>query len=122
MGKHFQVLEVYWTLEKTGIEIKNEEKISLCPKYVEKIAKEALVSQAWPQKEAEAVGASAEVPNDLMEIQARDYESEDCYLEPISEIFMKKYWELGELKISVFLSQPYSWWISRCKILDHFLP
>jgi hypothetical protein len=107
VGKHFQVLEVYWTLEKTGIEIKNEEKISLCPKYVEKIAKEALVSQAWPQKEAEAVGASAEVPNDLMEIQARDYESEDCYLEPISEIFMKKYWELGELKKSQFF------WVSH---------
>ena len=63
-------------MEKRGIEIKNEEKISLCPKYVEKIAKEALVSQAWPQKEAEAVGASAEVPNDLMEIQARAYQLE----------------------------------------------
>ena len=57
--------------------MKNEEKISLCPKHVEKIAKEALVSQAWPQKEAEAVGESAEVPNDLMEIQARAYELED---------------------------------------------
>ena len=58
-------------------------KISLCPKHVEKIAKEALVSQAWPQKEAEAVGASAEVPNDLMEIQARAYELEDCYWAPL---------------------------------------
>ena len=76
-------MQVNWTLEKTDIEMKNEEKISLCPKHVEKIAKEALVSQAWPQKEAEAVGASAEVPNDLMEIQARAYELEDCYWAPL---------------------------------------
>ena len=38
----------------------------------EKIAKEALVSQAWPQKKQLGVGASTEAAasNDLMEIQA----------------------------------------------------